>query len=248
MNTHVRTLFCTIVLFLFTFPAFAYAANPPALTTYTISHDTIYPTATVESGLATTTSIDIAFSGQVKTSIKIMSASGVMMKSLYSSQSVTNPASKIWDGMNSKGTRVDDGVYTILISATSTADRSLSVIDSSRTITVAHPLVSGVQLSAANDSSNVIQAVRLDDVSARQVEPIISTRTTVQEHADAVNAPAAATELAAAGAAVSPNVNSSLADASSTTSNSTTHSLFKSPWTFGLLGVMVLAGGAFILL
>ena len=72
------------------FPALVHAA-PPALTTYTISHDTIYPAATAESGLATTTAIDIAFSERVKASIKIISVNGAMVKSLYSSPGVTNP-------------------------------------------------------------------------------------------------------------------------------------------------------------
>lgn len=120
------------------FPALAQAADPPALTTYTMSHDTIYPAATVESGLATVTTIDTAFSEPVKVSIKIMPASGAMVKSLYTSSSVTNPAPKIWDGTNAAGARVDDGTYTVLISATSVAT-GLSMTDSSKTITVAAP-------------------------------------------------------------------------------------------------------------
>ncbi len=116
-------------------PVFAHAA-PPSLTTYTVSHDTIYPSATAGSGFATTTSIDTAFSEQVKVSIKIMSAGGGTVKSLYSSSGVTNPAPKIWDGMNTAGIRVDNGTYTILISATSTAT-SLTMTDSSKTVIVA---------------------------------------------------------------------------------------------------------------
>lgn len=119
------------------FPAFAHAA-PPTLTTYTISHNTIYPSATSESGFATTTSIDIAFSESVKASIKIMSTSIATSKSLYSSSSVTNPAPKVWDGTNTAGAFVSDGTYTILISATSTTT-GLSMTDSSKTITVAVP-------------------------------------------------------------------------------------------------------------
>jgi len=118
------------------FPSFAHAADPPTLTAYTISHDTIYPSAAAGSGLATTTSIDIAFSEPVKVSLKIVSASGAIVKSLYSSSSVTNPAPKTWDGRNTADVRVDDGVYSILISATSTAT-GLPMTDSSRTVTVA---------------------------------------------------------------------------------------------------------------
>jgi hypothetical protein len=121
----------------FILPAFSYAADPPTLTTYTISHDTIYPTAATASSLATTTAIDVAFSEQVKVSIKILSASGGNVKSLYSSSSVTNPAPKIWDGTTTSGAPVSPGIYTILISATSTASDVLSMTDSSKTITVA---------------------------------------------------------------------------------------------------------------
>lgn len=123
-----------LILILFA-PAFAHAA-PPTLTTYTVSHNTIYPSATADSSFATTTSVDTAFSEQVKVSIKIMSASGAMIKSLYSSSGVTNPTPKIWDGTNTAGTIVDNGTYTILISATSTAT-SLTMTDSSKTVAVA---------------------------------------------------------------------------------------------------------------
>lgn len=63
----------------------------------------------------------------------------------------------------------------------------------------------------------------------------ISVSGTAHETTTSGLAPAAATELAAAGAALTP------APAASATS-------FVSPWTFGLLGVIVLASGAFILL
>ncbi len=127
-----------LVLAIF-FPAFAHAA--PALTTYTVSQGTIYPTATTASGLATTTTIDIKFSEQVKASIKIISANGTKVRLLYpssgsSSSPVMDPTPKIWDGTNTAGTTVGNGTYTILISATSTAT-SLTMTDSSKTIVVA---------------------------------------------------------------------------------------------------------------
>ncbi|MBI2025442.1 PKD domain-containing protein, partial [Candidatus Kaiserbacteria bacterium] len=115
---------------------FAHADSPPTLTTYTVSYGTIYPTATAESGLATTTAIDIAFSEHVKASIKILSASGTLIKSLYTSSGVTNPTPKIWDGTNNASTLVGNGTYTILISATSTAT-SLTMTDSSKTVVIA---------------------------------------------------------------------------------------------------------------
>ena len=127
-----------IVLFalIIFFPAFAYAEDAPVLTTYTISHDTFYPSATTESGLATTTTIDIAFSETVKASIKITSENGMVIKSLYTSSSVKNPDPKIWNGTRTDGTQATVGNYTILISATSTAT-GLTIIDSSKTVIVA---------------------------------------------------------------------------------------------------------------
>ena len=127
--------FASLLVIAIFFPALAHAA-PPSLTTYTISQDTIYPGASNDSGLATTTSIDTAFSEQVKASIKILSASGATVKSLYSSSAVTNPTPKIWDGTNTAGATVSNGTYTILISATSTAT-SLTMSDSSKTVIIA---------------------------------------------------------------------------------------------------------------
>ncbi len=131
-----KNIFAVSLLFL-AFPALTHASNPPTLATYTVSDTTIYPSD--NSGLATTTTIDISFSEQVKAkaSIEITSADGTVIKNLYSSSgTVTNPAAKIWNGTNDAGTRVNDGVYTILISATSVAT-NLTMTDSSKTITVA---------------------------------------------------------------------------------------------------------------
>src|SRR3989344_3770595 len=129
------------------FPAFAHA-SPPTLITYTVSQGTISPSATAGSGFATTTSIDSAFSEQVKVSIKIISAVGATVKSLFSSAGVTNPTPKIWDGTNTVGTFASNGTYTVLISATSTVT-SLTMTDSSKTIIVAS---SGDSGSSDSDS------------------------------------------------------------------------------------------------
>jgi competence protein ComEA len=95
---------------------------------------------------------------------------------------------------------------------------------------------SPAQLSSSNKSSNTVQAV----------DPIISTNANIQKNEEAVSAPAAATELAAAGAALPPVSATSSEDAESTTTPSA--GLFHSPWTFGFLGVVIAAGGAFVLL
>ncbi|MCR4333487.1 MAG: PKD domain-containing protein [Patescibacteria group bacterium] len=129
----IAVLLTLVVLF----PTFVYADSPPTVETV-ILHDTIYPSATVESGLAATTSIDIVFSEQVKASIKILSADGTIISSLYSSSKVTNPTPKIWDGTDDTGASVGNGVYIVLISAVSVST-GLSMTDSSKTITVALP-------------------------------------------------------------------------------------------------------------
>ena len=68
----------------------------------------------------------------------------------------------------------------------------------------------------------------------QKVEQIISANTNIQTNDEAVNAPAAANELAAAGAAL-PLASLPRAD-----------SIFRSPGFLGLLGVIALAGSAFI--
>lgn len=91
--------------------------------------------------------------------------------------------------------------------------------------------LSSVQPSISRTSFNEVQTVESPAVS--KVEPIISTKANIQTHeATAVSAPATTTELAAAGAASAPKKGGFL----------------HSSWFVSLIGVMVLAGGAFIFL
>ncbi|MCK4623710.1 MAG: fibronectin type III domain-containing protein, partial [Phycisphaerae bacterium] len=60
------------------------------------------------------TEIDVKFSEPVNAAIKIENASGVV-KSLYTSSSVTNPDPKTWDGTDGSGTTVADGTYHVNI-------------------------------------------------------------------------------------------------------------------------------------
>lgn len=120
---------------------------------------------------------------------------------------------------------------------------SASLLYPSGEVADAYPKSSPMQLSTPSVSNNTIQAVESPVVS--EVEPIISTNSNIQSHDEAVGAPAAANTTAAAGAALS------VASSSSSTSQKTATSsinILRSPWTFGLLGTVVLAGGAFILL
>ncbi|MFA6503278.1 MAG: hypothetical protein WCT45_03435, partial [Candidatus Paceibacterota bacterium] len=78
-------------------------------------------------------------------------------------------------------------------------------------------------------------------IPVQAVEPITSQAENVPSHEEAVVAPAAAKDLAAAGAALSDPAPDFGADAS-------VGSVFRSPWVLGLLSVMAVAGGAFIFL
>ena len=76
----------------------------------------------------------------------------------------------------------------------------------------------------------------------QKVESVISPTANIQTH-DAVGAPAAANELAAAGAALLPTT-----DAPPSHTTARAEGLLHSPWLFGLVGVIVLAGGIFVFL
>lgn len=76
------------------------------------------------------------------------------------------------------------------------------------------------------------------------VEPALSTIVSAPAHdTEAARAPTAAMELAAVGAATLPP-----ADAAAVPSTSARTNLLRSPWALGLLGVIALAGGAFMIL
>ncbi|OGG40605.1 hypothetical protein A2118_02005 [Candidatus Kaiserbacteria bacterium GWA2_50_9] len=96
-----------------------------------------------------------------------------------------------------------------------------------------------VQPSLRAVSYEQVQAVKPPPVVNKDGQ-IISTKENIQTHEEAVIAPTAATELAAVGAASSP---APLEPATRTSSG-----IFKSPWTLGFLGVLALAGSAFIFL
>lgn len=90
-----------------------------------------------------------------------------------------------------------------------------------------------VQPSLLAPSLNTVQ-------TAKSAPPIISPKTNIQTHEEAVIAPTTTVEPAAVGAVslVSP----------APSKNIRATGLFHSPWTFGLLGVIVVAGATFIFL
>lgn len=104
---------------------------------------------------------------------------------------------------------------------------------------------------ASTSETTVVEQLSSSPVSYKQVqtvEPFISTKTTVQSYENkAVIAPAATPDKGvAAGAAVSPP--SLAAAVTAPSSHTPVADIFHSVWTLGLVGVIVLAGGAFILL
>lgn len=104
-----------------------------------------------------------------------------------------------------------------------------SLLYPSGELAAAYPATSAAQLTSGAAGYSQVQ----------KVEPIISAKTNIQEHDEAVVAPAAANELAAAGAALLDESQEQAPRASG---------IFKSPWTLGFLGVVALAGSAFIFL
>jgi PKD repeat protein len=119
------------------------SVSPPTLVTYTITNTTITPPQT--------TSIDVRFSERVSAIIKIEDASGNLVNELYTSTGVTDPSSKTWDGTYTNGTTVPDGTYTVNVSGVSTTT-GLSVIDTSKTITVGEGEVPTVSIGSAEGS------------------------------------------------------------------------------------------------
>jgi competence protein ComEA len=108
---------------------------------------------------------------------------------------------------------------------------SITVGTASTVTAATPPTQTAAQPPAPHASSN----------TGQPVEPITSTKKDLQTNDEAVNAPAVANELAAAGAALPPAVPAAV------TTTSRASGLF-SVWTLGLLGVIVVAGGAFILI
>ena len=106
--------------------------QPPYIVEYTITNTTISPD---DDGYQDTTDIDVRFSEQVACTIAIENVTGVI-KTLYTSSGVTDPAPKTWDGTDENGIVVQDGIYTVNITMQSTTT-GLTAFNNSRTITVA---------------------------------------------------------------------------------------------------------------
>lgn len=157
-----------------------------------------------------------------------------------------------WALFADKGSfRVPDG--TVLLPKANVLFSSvITKLPTAPEVTLAYPS-GGIAARYAVSSEPIAQAADVPAPDAQllsrtasyeqvqEVEPIISVTENVPEYAEAVGAPAVANELAAAGAVLPPAENASAM-------NARIAGMFKSPWTLGFLGIVVLAGGAFILL
>ena len=128
----------------------------PYLVIYTISNTTISPDG---DGIMDDTEIDVKFSESVNAAIKIENASGVV-KSLYTSSSVTNPDPKTWDGTDVNDNIVADGTYHVNITMNDGVNPL--VYNNTETITVltspdtTPPVITDVANSTPTDSSVTI--------------------------------------------------------------------------------------------
>lgn len=110
-------------------------------------------------------------------------------------------------------------------------------------VAASYPLDTDVQLSSSVTSTNTVQAVDPPVVN----KTIISGKSNIQKNDEAVIAPAAPTKsVGAAGAALPFAFSTSSENAKATTTQSS--NIAHSPWTLGFLGVVIAAGGAFVLL
>ena len=116
---------------------------------------------------------------------------------------------------------------------------SASLLYPSGEVAATYPAVSTPSAGGGSASGGQPSSGAVSYTTVSEVEPIQSARTDIQTYEEAVSAPAAATNLAAAGAALSPE---------SPEPTSRLFGIFKSPWALGFLGLMALAGGAFIFL
>lgn len=104
-------------------------------------------------------------------------------------------------------------------------------------ITVSSKEPAKPQPAAGEESYTKVQANRLDKAPAKQAAPITRTNQNIQSHEETVRAPATVTEIAAAGAALPVP-----------SENPRGKGIFDSLWTLGLIGVIIVASGAFIFL
>jgi hypothetical protein len=115
------------------------------LDVYTIDNIIIAPEDTF-GVLATTSSIDLDFSGAVTASLNILDSNSVLVKNIYNWASVTHPTPKIWYGKDEFDNFVPDGTYTVQVVY---SDAGGNATDTSKTIIVDNdvPIVGAITIT-----------------------------------------------------------------------------------------------------
>lgn len=144
------------VLLSFNFVSKIEAFIPLSLESYEVSNIEISPD---NDGVQDVTNIDIKYSEEVKSNINILNSDGDLIRSIYSSNKVTNPQSKVWDGKDDSDQVVPNGLYTIEILGTATADETNTLSDTSKTVLVNIPTPDPVTLTSISITS---PATKLD--------------------------------------------------------------------------------------
>lgn len=121
----------------------------PTLVSYTVSGTEISPN---EDGVNDTITIDVRFSEEVNAKIRILDASGDVVRPLYEKNAVVNPQSKTWDGKDGRGVPVPDGVYTIQVIGTDKGGNT--VTNTEKTVTK-----TGVDKSSLSSTISVAETM-----------------------------------------------------------------------------------------
>ncbi len=151
-------------------------ADPaPTLISYTVSETIISPNG---DGIKDSASIDISYSEEVSADINILNSEGVKVRDLYSSPEVTNPNAKVWDGKNNSDAVVPDGIYTIEILGTDSADNTVRDVSKTVTVDTTAPVISLLGITPVNltvdDSYTDAGATALDDVDGDITSNIVT--------------------------------------------------------------------------
>jgi len=126
-----KSLLVFILAFFLINTHFILAEGYPSIEIYDLSSYIFSPN---NDGIMDNVSIDLKFSEEVSVILNIINSQKDLVKEIYSSNSVTNPHSKLWDGTNEKKKIVPDGNYTIEINFTDSEGNN--ILDTTHQITI----------------------------------------------------------------------------------------------------------------
>ena len=152
----------------------------PTLADFSVSELHISPNG---DSVKDTTSIDVRFSEKVKAEINILDVTGNKVRGLYSDNSVTNPQAKIWDGKNTNGIVVPDGVYAIQVMGTDVVGNEMTNTEKKITVDTVAPVITVLGDSTPNitlgsgSSYSDAGATALDNGTVNITSSIVTTFT-----------------------------------------------------------------------